>query len=93
MDYSFWFQLYFALVSAYLSYILAKVFKQNGRVLKKIDETTKMLGEKIDGTARIVGEKIDEGFRKMDRGLELIAKLIVEENEKTRKEILSALGK
>ena len=36
-------------------------------------------------------DKIDEGFRRMDEGFQLIAKLIVEENEKTRKEILQAL--
>jgi len=35
--------------------------------------------------------KIDEGFRRMDEGFKLIAKLIVEENQKTRKEILQAL--
>lgn len=38
-------------------------------------------------------ERMDEGFRKMDEGFKLIAKLIVEENETTRKEILTALGK
>lgn len=58
------FNLYFALVGAYLSVVLAKVLRQNGRVL----------------------EKMDEGFK-------LIAKLVVEENEKTRKEILQALEK
>jgi len=36
-------------------------------------------------------ERMDEGFRRMDEGFKLIAKLIVEEDEKTRKEILQAL--
>lgn len=35
--------------------------------------------------------KMGEGFRRMDEGFKLIAKLIVAENEKTRKEILQAL--
>jgi len=58
------FGLYFAFVGAYLSIVLARVLRQNGRVL----------------------ERMDEGFK-------LIAKLIVEENETTRKEILTALSK
>jgi len=58
------FGLYFAFVGAYLSIVLARVLRQNGRVL----------------------DRMDEGFK-------LIAKLITEENEKTRKEILTALGK
>ena len=49
----------------------------------------------MDDGFRGTGEEIDEGFRltgeKMDEGFQLIAKLIVEENEKTRKEILQAL--
>ncbi len=57
------FGLYFAFVGAYLSIVLARVLRQNGRVL----------------------ERMDEGFK-------LIAKLIIEENETTRKEILTALG-
>ena len=36
-------------------------------------------------------DKIDETLRRMDEGFQLIAKLIVEEDEKTRKEILQAL--
>ena len=63
------FSLYFAFIGAYLSVVLAKVFRQNGRVL----------------------DKIDEGFRRMDEGFKLIAKLTVEENDKTRREILQAL--
>ena len=58
------FGLYFAFVGAYLSIVLARVLRQNGRVL----------------------ERMDEGFK-------LIAKLIIEENETTRKEILTVLGK
>lgn len=58
------FGLYFAFVGAYLSIVLARVLRQNGRVL----------------------DRMDEGFK-------LIAKLIIEENEKARKEILTALGK
>jgi len=67
----FLFNLFFAFIGAYLSVVLARLLKQNGRVLKKIDE----------------------GFRRMDHGFELIAKLIVEENERTRKEILESLAK
>jgi len=63
------FGLYFAFIGAYLSVVLAKVLRQNGRVL----------------------DKIDEGFRRMDEGFKLIAKLTVEENDKTRREILQAL--
>jgi len=67
------FNLYFAFIGAYLSVVLARLLKQNGKVL----------------------ERMDEGFRKMDermdRGFKLIARLIVEENEKTRREILDAL--
>ena len=63
----------------------------NGRVSDKIDETLRRMDDGFRGT----GEEIDEGFRltgeKMDEGFKLIAKLIVEENEKTRKEILQAL--
>jgi len=67
------------------------VVEVNGRVLDKIDETLRRMDDGFRGT----GEEIDEGFRltgeKMDEGFQLIAKLIVEENEKTRKEILQAL--
>ena len=56
------FSLYFAFIGAYLSVVLARLLRQNGRVL----------------------DRMDEGFK-------LIARLIVEENEKTRKEILQAL--
>jgi hypothetical protein len=65
------FSLYFAILGAYLSVVLAKVLKQNGRVL-----------DKIDGV-----------LERMDKGFELIAKLIVEEDERTRREILNALAK
>jgi len=100
------FSLYFAFVGAYLSVILAKILKQNGRVLDRMDEGFKLMerrmdegfrlmGEKMDEGFRLMGEKMDEGFRrtgeKMDEGFKLIAKLIVEENGKTRKEILDAL--
>ena len=56
------FGLYFAFIGAYLSVILARLLRQNGRVL----------------------DRMDEGFK-------LIARLIVEENEKTRREIFDAL--
>lgn len=55
--------LFYAFIGAVLSILLAKLLKQNGKVL----------------------EKMDEGFK-------LIARLIVEENERTRKEILQALS-
>ncbi|MDI6640861.1 MAG: hypothetical protein QME68_00930 [Elusimicrobiota bacterium] len=67
--------LYFALLGAYLSVVFARVLKQNGRVLKEMDEGFKMMGSKMD-----------EGFK-------LIARLIVEKNEETKKEILAALAK
>jgi len=54
--------LYFALIGAYLSVVLSRVLRQNGKVL----------------------DRMDEGFK-------LIARLIVEENEKTRSEILQEL--
>jgi len=64
------FSLYFAFIGAYLSVILTRQLRQNGRVL----------------------ERMDEGFKRMDKrmpeGFKLIAKLIVEEDEKTRREIL-----
>ena len=58
------FGLYFAFVGAYLSIVLERVLRQNGRIL----------------------ERMDEGFK-------LIVKLIIEENETTRKEILTVLSK
>jgi hypothetical protein len=72
------FSFYFAILGTYLSIVLRRVLKQNGRVL-----------DKIGG----VLERIDRGFERVDKGLELIAKLIVEENEKTRREILNALAR
>ena len=63
------FGLYFAFIGAYLSVILARLLRQNGKVL----------------------DRMDEGFRKMDDGFKLISRLIVEENEKARREILKAL--
>ncbi|MFZ6016824.1 MAG: hypothetical protein ACOYU0_04265 [Nitrospirota bacterium] len=70
------FNLFFAAIGAYLSIVLSRLLRQNGRVLSKLDEGFR---------------KMDEGFRKMDEGFKLIARLIVEENEKTRREILEAL--
>ncbi len=84
--YSIIMNLYFAFIGAYLSVVLARVLRQNGTVLKKMDEGFRMMGEKIDEGLKLAGEKIDEGFK-------LIARLIVEENEKTRKEILEELKK
>lgn len=92
--------IYFAAVSAYLSVVLARILKQNGRVLDKLDEGFKMMGTKIDEGFRrmdegfkIMGTKMDEGFRKMDEGFKLIAQLIVEKNDQTKREILDALAK
>ena len=73
-QYGFWFQLYFCLVSAYLSVVLSRVLYQNGRVLKKMDE----------GFNKTL-QKMDEGFRRTDEGFKLIARLIVEKNEETKK--------
>ena len=42
---------------------------------------------------KYIGEKMDDGFKRMDEGFKLIARLIVEENERARKEILEALKK
>jgi hypothetical protein len=74
------FSLYFALIGAYLSVVLSRVLRQNGRVLDKMDEGF-----------RETGTKTDEGFRRMDETFKLISRLIVEENESTRKDILEAL--
>jgi hypothetical protein len=76
------FSLYFAILGAYLSVVLARVLKQNGRVL-----------DKIDGVLERMDKGFNETLEKMDKGFELIAKLIVEENERTRREILNALAK
>jgi len=62
------FGLYFAFIGTYLSVILTRQLKQNGKVL----------------------DRMDEGFRRMDEGSKLISRLIVEENEKTRRQILKA---
>ena len=67
--------IYFAFLGAYLSVLMGRVLRQNGRVLKKMDE----------GFTQVL-EKMDEGFK-------LIARLIVEENERARKDILEALKK
>ena len=53
---------------------------QNGRVLDRMDEGF-----------RRMDERMGEGFRRTDEGLKHIARLIVEENEETRREILKAL--
>jgi hypothetical protein len=76
------FSLYFAILAAYLSVVLARVLKQNGRVL-----------DKIDGVLERMDKGFNETLEKMDKGFELIAKLIVEEDERTRREILNALAK
>ena len=80
------FGIYFALISAYLSVVLARILKQNGRVLKKMEEGFQETWKKMDQGFQGTWKKMDEGFK-------LIARLIVEENEKTRKEILSQLSK
>ncbi|MEW6096065.1 MAG: hypothetical protein AB1567_06025 [bacterium] len=36
--------------------------------------------------------RLDKDLKRIDRGFELIAKLIVEENDRTRKQIIDALG-
>ena len=74
------FGLYFAFIGAYLSIVLGRILRQNGKVLERMDEGFK----KMD-------ERMDEGSRRTDEGLKLIARLIVEEDEKTRREILQAL--
>ena len=57
------FSLYFAFIGAYLSIVLARVLKQNGTVLHKID---KSIG-KMDEGFKIISSKMDEGFRKMSQ--------------------------
>ncbi len=52
-----------------------------------MDEGFRRMDERMDEGSK----RTDEGFRRMDEGLKLIARLIVEENEKTRREILKAL--
>ncbi len=81
------FGLYFAFIGAYLSVALGILLRQNGRVLDRMDEGFRRMDERMDEGSK----RTDEGFRRMDEGLKLIARLIVEENEKTRREILKAL--
>jgi hypothetical protein len=94
------FSLYFAILGAYLSVVLARVLKQNGRVLDKIDGVLERMDKGFNETLERMDrgfERMDKGFNetleKIDKGFELIAKLIVEENERTRREILNALAK
>jgi len=86
------FGLYFAFVGAYLSIVLARVLRQNGRVLDRMDEGFKRADETLKRTDEGF-KRTDETLRRTDETFKLIAKLIVEENETTRKEILAALGK
>jgi hypothetical protein len=58
--------IYFALLGSYLSILMSRILKQNGRVLDKIDLTTRVVGEKMDEGFR----RMDEGFRKMDERAE-----------------------
>ena len=55
----------------------------NGRTIKKL------IREEMELTRKLM----DEGFRRMDEGFKLIARLIVEENERARKHLLEALKK
>lgn len=80
-------QVCFVIIGAYVSVLIGKFLRQNGRILDRIDEGLTKIDERMDEGFR----RIDEGFRRMDEGLKLIARLIVEENERTRKEILKAL--
>ena len=66
---------------------------------EKMDRGFRELGEKMDEGFKKMDEQAEkrhrevmEGFKKMDETLKLIARLIVEENERTRKEILQALS-
>ena len=71
----FIFGVYFAVLGAVVSVWLAKVVKQNGTVLTKMDEGFTRMDKRFDETLR------------------LISRLIVEENERSRKGILQALAK
>jgi len=68
------FSLYFAFIGAYLSIVLARVLKQNGTVLHKIDKSIgkmdegfKIISSKMDEGFKIISSKMDEGFRKMSQ--------------------------
>jgi hypothetical protein len=72
------FNLYFAFLGAYLLVILARLLRQNGRVLERMDEGfRKML------------ERMDEGFRKMDERAEErhreVIKMMEKADERTEK--------
>jgi len=55
--------LYFAFLGAYLSVLLTRFLRQNGRVLERIDEGIR---------------KMDEGFRRMDEGNRRTQEMILE---------------
>jgi len=57
----------------------------NGRSIKRY------IGELIKEESKASRELMDEGLKRMDEGFKLIARLVTEENERTRKEILQAL--
>jgi hypothetical protein len=64
---------------------------------QKMDDGFKTLGQKMDDGFKTFGQKMDDGFKmlgkRMDEGFKLIARLISTESDRTRKEILEALGK
>jgi len=70
------FSLYFAFIEAYLSIVLGRILRQNGRVLDRMDEGF-----------RRMDERMGEGSGRADEGHKLIARLFVEENEETRRDI------
>ena len=63
------FQIIFTIIGAFLSVVLAKLLRQNGRVLEKLDEGFR---------------RMDEGFRRMDERTAKTSELIVSESRKTR---------
>ncbi|PIU68920.1 MAG: hypothetical protein COS84_00355 [Armatimonadetes bacterium CG07_land_8_20_14_0_80_40_9] len=79
--------MYFAALGAYLSILMSRILNQNGRVLKRIEEEARERHEEF----RMMDKKTGEGFKKMDEGFRLIARLIVEEDAKKKREILDNL--
>jgi len=68
------FGFYFAILGAYLSVVLARVLKQNGRVLERMDEGFKKTLNKTDEGFRMM----DEGFRMMDDRVEQRHREVIE---------------
>lgn len=51
------FVLYFAFIGAYLSIVLARVLRQNGRVLERMDEGFRRMDETLKLIAKLIVEE------------------------------------